>query len=101
MHLIQVLAEGGLLGMLLMITTLGYSIRHMIIRPFQTQPETALLALITGGAQSYTMDTGQTRQTVNKLDVPALQRQLNGAYALLDALETRAGSGSVIAGPLC
>jgi hypothetical protein len=63
--------------------------------------EAALLALITGGAQSYTMDTGQTRQTVNKLDVPALQRQLNGAYALLDALETRAGSGSVIAGPLC
>jgi O-antigen ligase len=54
MHLLQVLTEGGLLGLLLFVTTIGYSIRHMIIRPFQAQPEIALLALGLLGA--YVME---------------------------------------------
>jgi O-antigen ligase len=44
MHLMQTVVEGGLLGLLLLLTTLVYSTREMIIKPFHTQPETALLA---------------------------------------------------------
>jgi O-antigen ligase len=44
MHLMQTVVEGGLLGLLLLVTTLAYSTREMIIKPFRSQPETALLA---------------------------------------------------------
>lgn len=44
MHLMQTIVEGGLLGLLLLVTTLIYSTREMIIKPFRSQPETAMLA---------------------------------------------------------
>ncbi|MCK5609277.1 hypothetical protein KAR91_45815 [Candidatus Pacearchaeota archaeon] len=36
--------------------------------------ETVILSIIEDGAQSYTLDTGQSRQTVTKLTLPALRQ---------------------------
>jgi hypothetical protein len=44
--------------------------------------EEAILALSTGGIYSYTLDTGQTKQTVTK-------QQLSSLRAMLDSLENR------------
>jgi len=52
--------------------------------------EDAILAL--GGAngvKSYTLDTGQTRQTVTKEDMGALNDTLNGLYNRLATLDAR------------
>lgn len=54
MHLMQTIVEGGLIGLLLLVTTLIYSTRQMIFKPFRTQPETALLAAALLG--SYIME---------------------------------------------
>ncbi len=43
-HLIQTLVEGGLLGLLVFAVGLAYSTRRMVIVPFKTQAEVALLA---------------------------------------------------------
>ena len=59
--------------------------------------EDAATALGTGGIQSYTIDTGQTRQTVTKLDLPMIQNTLDGLYNRLAVLEARLnGSGTKI-----
>jgi len=42
-HLMQTLVEGGLLGMGVLLLTLGYSTWAMIVRPWKTRPEVALL----------------------------------------------------------
>jgi hypothetical protein len=61
--------------------------------------EDAVTALA-GGVQSYTLDTGQTRQTVTKLDLSALQRALDAMYNRLVTLEARLnGSGTVTTRP--
>jgi len=53
--------------------------------------ENAVLALGTdGGIQSYTLDTGQSRQTVTSADIPALTRILDSLYNRLATLEARA-----------
>lgn len=58
--------------------------------------EGALLALAgTGGVQSYTLDTGQTRQTVTKADVGSLRNSLQEFYSLLSMLESRKCGGAV------
>ena len=36
--------------------------------------ETTISAIIADGSQSYTLDTGQSRQTVSKLDLPRLRQ---------------------------
>ena len=59
--------------------------------------ENAVLALsATNGVQSYTLDTGQGRQTVTRESVATLQGQLDTLYNRLSTLEARAyGSGAV------
>lgn len=60
----------------------------------------AILALLTGGAQSYTLDTGQTRQTVTKLNLAELQRTRESLYNQYVTLEARLkGTGVVNVGP--
>jgi hypothetical protein len=57
--------------------------------------EDALLAITTGGVESYTLDTGQSRQTVTKLDVAKLNKSLDTLYnrcTTLEALLTGSGS---------
>lgn len=44
-HLLQVLVEGGIFGLLVFLTTLIYTIREMIIKPFKYNPEIALLSV--------------------------------------------------------
>lgn len=56
--------------------------------------ENAILALA-GGAQSYSLDTGQTRQTVTKADLGSLRLQLNELENRLSVLDARlCGAGT-------
>jgi hypothetical protein len=56
--------------------------------------EEASLGLAQGTIQSYTLDTGQDRQTVTKLDLGPLQRAINSLYNRCATLEARlTGSG--------
>ena len=43
-HIIQVLVEGGIIGLLLFLITTLYTIKEMIVKPFQNNPEIALLS---------------------------------------------------------
>jgi hypothetical protein len=63
--------------------------------------EDAVLALSgANGVQSYTLDTGQGRQTVTRESVSALQGQLDSLYNRVATLEARAtGCGVVTVRP--
>ena len=62
--------------------------------------ETAVDAIVTGGVESYTLDTGQSRQTVTKLDIDRLNKALDTLYNRCATLEARlTGSGSTTARP--
>ena len=60
--------------------------------------EDAALAL-GAGVQSYTIDTGQSRQTVTKLDLSSIQSTIDSLYNRCATLEARLnGSGTLIGG---
>jgi hypothetical protein len=62
--------------------------------------ETAQTTLAAGNVQSYTLDTGQTRQTVTRLDLADLQRTIDSLYNRCATLEARLnGSGVIISRP--
>jgi Mg2+ and Co2+ transporter CorA len=62
--------------------------------------EDAAAALASGNIQSYTIDTGQTRQTVTRLDLADIQKTIDSLYNRLSTLQARlSGSGTVIVGP--
>lgn len=62
--------------------------------------EGAITAIVTNGAQSYTLDTGQSRQTVTKVDIAQLNASLDGLYNRLCTFQARLdGSGSGIVRP--
>lgn len=62
--------------------------------------ETAALSLASGAIQSYNIDTGQTRQTVTKLNITELHNLINGLYNQLAVLEARlTGNGTTIGVP--
>jgi len=62
--------------------------------------EDAATALASGGVQSYTLDTGQSRQTVTRLDLDNLQKTIGSLYNRLATLEARLnGSGTITARP--
>ena len=62
--------------------------------------EDAALALGTDGIQSYTLDTGQSKQTVTKLDLVNLQATIDSLMNQLVVYEARlTGNGVVIARP--
>lgn len=61
--------------------------------------EDAALALA-GGVQSYTLDTGQSTQTVTKLNLGAINRTIASLYNRCATLEARLnGSGTLTARP--
>jgi len=61
--------------------------------------EDALLAL-NGGMQSYTIDTGQGRQTVTRASISEINRTLDALIDRLDTYETRLNrNGGAIARP--
>lgn len=62
--------------------------------------EDALTAIVTNGVQRYTLDTGQSVQTVTKVDVKDLNEQLDSLYNRLATQQTRLnGSGVTIVRP--
>ena len=62
--------------------------------------EDAVTALVGGGVQSYTLDTGQSRQTATRLDLGALQKHIDALYNRLATLQARRnGSGVTTARP--
>jgi len=58
--------------------------------------EDAELALAAGGVQSYTLDTGQTRQTVTKADLGTIRNTIDSLLNRLVTLEARIGNGGVV-----
>lgn len=59
--------------------------------------EDAVTALGSGNIQTYTLDTGQSRTTVTKLELNGLQKTLDGLYNRLAVLEARlTGNGTLI-----
>lgn len=55
-----------------------------------------------GGVQSYTLDTTQSRQTVTRADIPALNGMIDTLLNRVATLEARLGgsrAGSVYLGP--
>ena len=62
--------------------------------------EDAVLALGEGGIQSYTIDTGQTRNTVTKFDIEWINGVIDGLYNRCATLQARLdGSGTVMVRP--
>lgn len=62
--------------------------------------EAAVDALVSGGAQQYLLDTGQSKQSVTKLDLETLQDNLESLYNRCATLEARLnGSGTITARP--
>lgn len=53
------------------------------------QYEDAQLQLSSGAIQSYTIDTGQTNQTVTKMNLSTIQRTIDSLYNRLAWLEQR------------
>ena len=62
--------------------------------------EDAVLALVGGTIESYTIDTGQSRTTVTKFDISKLNTAIDSLYTRCVTLEARLnGSGTVTARP--
>ena len=61
--------------------------------------EDAILALTTNPTQSYTLDTGQSRQVVTRYDLRSLQKTLDGLYNRCATLEARLNGAATIARP--
>ncbi len=57
--------------------------------------ETAAEALLSGGIQSYTIDTGQSRQVVTKFEIRSLQNSIDQLYNRCATLEARLNGGTL------
>lgn len=72
--------------------------RIAVTRALIIAHEDALLALgQNGGVISYTLDTGQDRQTVTRAEIPAINSTLDSLYNRLAILEARATGNGVTA----
>jgi hypothetical protein len=79
---------------------MNYSARISKTESLIEAMEDAVLNLTTGGMSSYTIDTGQTRNTVTKADIGSLNSQLNILYQRLAYFEHMAsGGGETIVRP--
>ena len=58
--------------------------------------EDALTAIVTNGVQRYTLDTGQSVQTVTKVDVNDLNNSVDSLYNRLATLEARCNGTGVL-----
>ena len=56
--------------------------------------EEAVTALVTGGIQSYTLNTSQSVQTVTKFDLNNLNSTIDALYNRCATLEARLGRGA-------
>lgn len=60
----------------------------------------AVTAVSTGAVQSYSLDTGQTRQTVTKANLGSIRLQLNDLYSMRDMLRARLCGGGYYVRPV-
>jgi len=58
--------------------------------------EDALLALATNQIQSYTFDSGQTRQVATRLNLTELRKAVDSLYNRCATLEARLTGGNVL-----
>lgn len=65
------------------------------VKALITAYNAAILAVTVGGVQSYTLDTGQSRQTVTKYDIDKMNETLNSLLNRLATLEARLGGCGV------
>ena len=56
--------------------------------------EATVLDLVSGRVQQYTLDTGQSRQVVTKLNISVLHKAIDELYNRLWTLEARQGKGT-------
>ncbi len=61
--------------------------------------EDAALALGNGNVESYTLDTGQTRQTVTRLDLDKIQKTIDMLMNRCVTLEARLNGGGTLVRP--
>jgi len=61
--------------------------------------EEAIDALVTGGVNSYELDTGMSRTKVSKLDVDKMQDALDRLLNRAATLEARLNGGSITVRP--
>lgn len=61
--------------------------------------EDAIDFLIANPTRSYTLDTGQSSQTVTRYNLKDLQDQLNILYSRRDSILARCGNGTIISKP--
>lgn len=62
--------------------------------------EDAVIAVSTDAIESYTLDTGQSRQTVTKSNIDVLNKVLDSLYNRLTIFQNRLnGTGTVIGVP--
>jgi hypothetical protein len=62
--------------------------------------EAALLAFASDNTQSYTLDTNQTRQTVQRAEIGSLRNTYETLLGLYDTVCARLGCSSVIVVPV-
>lgn len=62
--------------------------------------EAAMLALGSASIQSYTIDTGQNRQTVTKMNITEMRRLVDQLYNRLSTLEARLFGAGTMSAPL-
>ncbi len=60
--------------------------------------ETAIDAVVSGGVESYTLDTGQSRQTVTKINLSTFETKYESALNRLATLEARRNAMGVLFG---
>ena len=69
--------------------------RIAIVKALILKYDSALDALLVGGVFSYSLDTGQTRQTVTKQNIVSLQNARQSLLNELSTLEARVcGAGT-------
>ena len=61
--------------------------------------QTAQASLASGAIESYTLDTGQTRQTVTKLNIGTLQNLIDSLFNQYATLSARLEGGTVLVRP--
>lgn len=85
---------------LMMMDTIFLTERIAAIKALIIVYETAASSLMSDSIQSYTLDTGQSRQVVTKIDIARINDKISALYNQLTILQNRLnGSNTSIVRP--
>ena len=73
--------------------------RIVAIKALIVTAQTAQAGLMSGAIESYTLDTGQTRQTVTKVNIGTLQNAINSLFNQYATMYARVYGGTVMVKP--